>query len=143
MVIFTSTWNTNNNQSFWPIPSPYSSPQRDVARMWRVTELFKTIHVCVVAWYGNSNAEECKKLRRVVDLVQPITGTALPFIKSIYMTCCNKEVASIIKVPHHQGHAFIGHAAQKLEVPHLQIQEQLLSYNHQVLEPACVTLILL
>lgn len=31
----------------------------------------------VMAWYSNTNAEECKKLWRVVDSSQSIMGTAL------------------------------------------------------------------
>eukprot|EP00061_Rhincodon_typus_P003820 g21049.t1 len=54
---------------------------------------------CKPAWYGNCSAQDCKKLQKVVCTAQTITEANLPSMDSIYMACCCKKAANIIKDP--------------------------------------------
>eukprot|EP00061_Rhincodon_typus_P006327 g26863.t1 len=56
---------------------------------------------CTMAWYGNTFAQACKKLQKVVCTVQTITEANLPSVDSIYMACCRRKAVIIIKVPMH------------------------------------------
>ncbi|XP_051901877.1 uncharacterized protein LOC127587523 [Pristis pectinata] len=97
-------------------------------------------------WDGDSNAQDRKKLQRVADSAQYITGTSLPTIGSIYRRCCLKKATFIIKDPRHPGRAVFsqlpsGRRYRSLKTPHHQVQEQRLPFNHSALELTGTTLI--
>ncbi|XP_059828993.1 3-methyl-2-oxobutanoate dehydrogenase [lipoamide] kinase, mitochondrial isoform X1 [Hypanus sabinus] len=55
---------------------------------------------CITAWNGIANALGRKRSQKVVDTAQSITGKARPSTRHIYMNCCCRKAASIIKDPH-------------------------------------------
>ncbi|XP_072909858.1 branched-chain alpha-ketoacid dehydrogenase kinase isoform X3 [Hemitrygon akajei] len=55
---------------------------------------------CITARNGIVNALERKCSQKVVDTAQSITGKAHPSTRHIYMKCCCRKAASIIKDPH-------------------------------------------
>lgn len=63
-------------------------------------------------WFGNSNAQGCKRLQSMVDSAKSSTGIVLRSIKSL------KKVASVIKDPHHALFlaVTISHKVEKPEV---------------------------
>eukprot|EP00061_Rhincodon_typus_P019072 g48522.t1 len=54
---------------------------------------------CIIAWYGNCSAQECKKLQKVVCTAQTIMKDNLPSIDSVYTSRCCGNALNIIKDP--------------------------------------------
>lgn len=88
---------------------------------------------------------EMQQVQGVVDSALSNIGTILPTIESIYTRHCLKK-AALIKgatnwgmLSFHYNHQVRG----KPKVAQHQVQEQLLSFKHLVLEPTYTTLILL
>ncbi|XP_059506611.1 uncharacterized protein LOC132210466 [Stegostoma tigrinum] len=89
---------------------------------------------CIMAWYGNCSAQDCKKLQKVECAAQTITEANFPSTDSIYMACCCRKAANIIKT-----HCTLVmttynlfHQTAGMEVEHTsqQVGEQLLSSHY-------------
>eukprot|EP00061_Rhincodon_typus_P008224 g30650.t1 len=52
---------------------------------------------CITAWYGNCSVQDHEKLQKVVHVAQTIMKANLPSMDSIYMACCHRKAANIIK----------------------------------------------
>eukprot|EP00061_Rhincodon_typus_P004009 g21546.t1 len=55
---------------------------------------------CIMAWYGNCSAQDCKKLQKVVCTAQTIREANFPSMDSIYMSRCRGKATIIIKTHH-------------------------------------------
>eukprot|EP00061_Rhincodon_typus_P004159 g21874.t1 len=56
---------------------------RSLTNFYRCT-IERILSGCMMAWYGNCCAQDCKKLQNVVCTAQNITEINLPSIDSIY-----------------------------------------------------------
>eukprot|EP00061_Rhincodon_typus_P018262 g47365.t1 len=56
---------------------------------------------CITAWYGTCSGQDRKKLQKVVCTAPTIMEANLLSTDSIYMACCRRKAANIIKVPLH------------------------------------------
>lgn len=54
---------------------------------------------CFTPWFSNLNAQEWRRLQKVVNTAQSIMGTYVPTIEGIYRSCCLKKASSIIRDP--------------------------------------------
>lgn len=88
--------------------------------------------VSIAAGFVNLNAQECKNIQKVVDTVQTITDIVFLAIKGNYL----KQVANIIKDPHHSGHTFFSllPSGRRYRTENLLVHEQLLPNSHQTTE---------
>eukprot|EP00061_Rhincodon_typus_P017006 g45501.t1 len=53
----------------------------------------------IMAWYGNYSAYNHKKIQKVMCTAQTTTEANLLFMDSIYIDCCHRNLANIIKDP--------------------------------------------
>lgn len=79
---------------------------------WKFVQIYRytvesVLNGCIMAWLGNSNVQELKRLQRVVDVARSITGTVLRTIEAMYRRCCFKKAANITQDPYHPGHTLI------------------------------------
>ncbi|KAI4899983.1 hypothetical protein NFI96_001451 [Prochilodus magdalenae] len=59
---------------------------------------------CIIAWFGNCNASDCKSLQRIMRTAEKTTGVSLPSVTDIYTTRCTRKALSIVKDPTHPSH---------------------------------------
>ncbi len=63
---------------------------------------------CILVWYGNATNQDCKALQRIVRLAERISGSALSSLQDIYLKCCKRRTAKVIKDSNHPGnHLYI------------------------------------
>lgn len=54
---------------------------------------------CISVGYGNCNNSDCKSLKTIVKLAEPIIGTSLPSIHDILTKHCSNRASRILKGP--------------------------------------------
>ncbi|KAK1783958.1 hypothetical protein P4O66_004640, partial [Electrophorus voltai] len=59
---------------------------------------------CIISWFGNCTAFDCKTLQRIVRTDEKIIGVSLPSITNIYITRCIQKATNIVKDPTHPSH---------------------------------------
>eukprot|EP00061_Rhincodon_typus_P015148 g42667.t1 len=79
----------------------FGMSRRSLTNFYRCT-IESTLSGCITAWCGNSSAQDCKKLQKVVCTAQT-TETNLPSMDSKHAACCRGKAANIIKDPSHQN----------------------------------------
>ncbi len=85
---------------------------RQLRKFWVSPAILKTFYSgaiesiltqCISMCYGNGSNQDCKALQRVVRLAERISGSALPFLRDIYLKRCKSRAAKIIKDSNQPG----------------------------------------
>ncbi|KAK1783969.1 hypothetical protein P4O66_004634, partial [Electrophorus voltai] len=59
---------------------------------------------CIITWFGNCTAFDCKTLQKIVRTAEKMIGVSLPSITNIYITRCLRKATNIVKDPTHPSH---------------------------------------
>ncbi|XP_069796836.1 uncharacterized protein [Narcine bancroftii] len=124
-------WSATNNQV---IAGYYQANSQLLDRRCTVES---TLGGCITAWFGDANSQDKNKLQGVVNSACNIIGIRLDSIKDIHMRWCLKKATSILKDPHHPGHALFASIGEKVQEPESKdsaAQGQLLPRCHQIPE---------
>ncbi|XP_055507619.1 uncharacterized protein LOC129706959 [Leucoraja erinacea] len=92
---------------------------------------------CIMAWFGNLNVQEQKRLQKVVNTAQSISD--LTNIEGIYRSlpqkCRQHHQRPTPSWPSTHFTSAIGKKVQEPENCNVQVHEQLLPYSHQTIKP--------
>ncbi len=82
----------------------YSMSMKTLINFYQAT-IESILTGCILVWFGNTTAQDCKHLTKIVKTASKIIGTPLPLLQDIYTTRCKRKALNTTKDTSHPAHS--------------------------------------